>query len=94
MVKSKTNQALEQPTYIVLQVSWRSHLIFPLEMGFDFLKLRAQAIHVQGDLKHDRDEPLKMNTDTEAQTIIQFMTETQVKELKVSMLLDPPEEES
>jgi hypothetical protein len=93
MVKSKTNQALEQPTYIVVQISWRSHLIFPLEMGFEYLKLRGQAIHVKGDLKHDRDEPLQINTDTESEVVIKFMTETQIKELRVSMLLDPPEEE-
>lgn len=91
MTKVDLNQVvIEQPTYIVISMGWRDNLILPIIEGLEYLKVGASGIRIEGDLNPERDKPLKLYEGGKEQKIF-FMTETQLKKIKMEMLVDPHE---
>ena len=95
MRKSESNQTVvEQPKYIVVNISWRDNLLLEIKDGMEYLRIRSSGIRIKGDLRKDpgdRDEALKIGTNDEDVTI-SYMTETTLKQLILETIADPPEE--
>ena len=95
--KNESNQAVvEQPKYIVVNITWRDNLLLELKEGMEYLRIRAGGIRIKGDLRSEpenRDTRLEIGTNDEDVTI-SYMTETKLKQLIFEALSDPEEEES
>lgn len=92
--KSDSNQILgEESRYIVVTIADNRKLILGATDGFTLLEIMSRGMSVEEDWRNDY--KLKLLEDKRKNDLsIRFITEQEIKEIKLEAIVDPPEEES
>lgn len=92
MAKSELNQVVEQPKYILINLTWESYLLLPIKEGMEYIRLQSIGTKIEGNLRPDRNKALRFSAN-DSDVTIRYISEEQFKRWRLEALAEKDLEE-